>query len=118
MDEMPVHTVLFERVAIDIVGPFPRSHVYKFVLTYICLACKYQEAIPLKQTTARECTEALLEIFARNGGVPNMLFSDQGAQFMGVLVKQLCLRLGLQQIRTTPYHPESNGSVERMRSRC
>ena len=113
MGEMPVHTVPFERVAIDIVCPFPRSHGYKFVLTYICLACKYPEAIPLKQATARECAEALLEIFARNG-VPNTVLSDQGAQYMGVLVKQLCLRLGIQQIRTTPYHPQSNGSVERM----
>ena len=42
------------------------------------------------------------------------LLSDQGAQFMGVLLKQLCLRLGVRKIRTTPYHPQSNGSVERM----
>ena len=33
---------------------------------------------------------------------------------MSVLLKQLCLRLGVRQIRTTPYHTQSNGSVERM----
>ena len=113
MGEMPVHKIPFENVAIDIVGPFPRSHGYRFLLTYICLASKYPEAIPLKHATAQECAEALLDIFARNG-VPLTLLSDQGAQFMGVLLKQLCLRLGVIQLRTTPYHPQSNGSVERM----
>ena len=111
--EMPVHKIPFENVAIDFVGPFPRSHGYKYLLTYIFLASKYPEAIPLKQAMAKECEEALLDIFARNG-VPLTLLSDQGAQFMGVLLKQLCLRLGVKHIRTTPYHPQSNGSVECM----
>ena len=113
MGEMPVHKIPFENVAIDIVGPFPRSHGYRFLFTYICLASKYPEATPLKHATAQECAEALLDIFTRNG-VPLMLLSDQGAQFMGVVLKQLCLRLGVRQIRTTPYHPQSNGSVECM----
>ena len=113
MGEMPIYKVPFENVAIDIVGPFPRSHGYRYLLTYICLASKYPEAIPLKHATAKECAEALMDIFSRNG-VPMSLLSDQGAQFMGVLVQCLCKRLGVRQIRTTPYHPQSNGSVERM----
>ena len=103
----------FEHVAIDIVGPFPRALSYKYLFTYICLSSKYPEAIPLKKATAAECAEALLEIFSRNG-VPVTLLSDQGSQFMGVLVTTLCKRLGISQLRTTPYHPQTNGSVERL----
>ena len=113
MGEMPVYRVPFEQVAIDIVGPFPRSHGYRYLLTYICLASRYPEAIPLKHATASECAEVLLEIFSRNG-VPMSLLSDQGTQFMSVLMKCLCKRLGIKQIRTTPYHTQSNGTVERM----
>ena len=113
MGEMPIHRVPFENVSIDIVGPFPRSRGYRYLLTYICLASRYPEAIPLKHATAKECAEALMEIFSRNG-VPMTMLSDQGTQFMGVLMKCLCERLGVRQIRTTPYHPQSNGSVERM----
>ena len=29
-------------------------------------------------------------------------------------MRNLCERLGVHQIRTTPYHPQSNGSVERL----
>ena len=113
MGEMPIHKTLFENVAIDIVGPFPRSHGFKYILTYICLASRYPEAIPLRQATAQECAEALLEIFSQNGVLITLL-SDQGTQFMGVLMRKLCERLGIKQIRTTPYHPQSNGAVERM----
>ena len=113
MGVMPIYKVPFENVAIDIVGPFPRSHGYKYLLTYICLASKYPEAIPLRFATAQECAKALLEIFARNG-VPMLLLSDQGSQFMGALMRNLCERLGVHQIRTTPYHPQSNGSVEQL----
>ncbi len=43
-----------------------------------------------------------------------MILSDQGSQFCGKVVKQLCEMLGIEKIRTSPYHPESNGTVERM----
>ena len=101
MREVPIYKVQFENVAIDIVGPFPRSHGYRYLLTYICLASKCPEAIPLKHASAKECAEALIDIFSRNG-VPVSLLSDQGAQFMGVLMQCLCKRLGVRQIRTTP----------------
>ena len=107
---MPIHKVLFENLAVDIVGPFPRSHGFRYLLTYICLASRYPEAISMKHATAQECAEALLDIF----GVPMSLLSDQGAQFMGMLMKRLCERLGIRQNRTTLYHPQSNGSVERL----
>ena len=110
MGEIPIHDSPFNNVAIDIVGPFPRAKGFKFLLTYTCLASRYPEAIPMKSaTTAEEC---LMEIFSRNS-IPRTILSDQGSQFMGILVKGLCKRLGINQIRTTPYHPECNGSVER-----
>ena len=46
--------------------------------------------------------------------ITSFTVSDQGSQFMGALMRNLCERLGVHQIRTTPYHPQSNGSVERL----
>ena len=111
MGEMPIHDIPFNNVAIDIVGPFPRAKGFKFLLTYICLASRYPEAIPMKSATAAECTEFLIEIFSRNG-ISRTIQSDQRSQFMGILVKGLCKRLGINQIRTAPYHTESDGTVE------
>ena len=65
MGEMPIHKVPFENVAIDIVGMFPRSHGYKYILTYICLASR---AIPLKHATCtRVCRSPIGNILAEWG---------------------------------------------------
>ena len=40
--------------------------------------------------------------------------SDQGTEFTGDVIAALCKLLGIEKIRTTPYHPQSNGSAERV----
>jgi len=110
--EVPVYDVPFQQVAIDIVGLFPRQKGYTYLLTYMCLSSRYSEAICMIGATTQECAEAILEIFSRNG-VQLTLLSDQGTQFMGCLLKNLCKALGVKQIWTTSYHPQLNGAVKR-----
>ena len=104
----------FEVMAVDLVGPFPLGKGgYRYLLTCICMASKWPEAIPLKRMTAKSVAEGLVEIFASTG-IPLQLVSDQGTQFVGKVVKQLCKCLHIDRIKTTPYHPEGNGVVERL----
>ena len=51
------------------------------------------------------------EVIARFG-IPNQIHSDQGKQFESKLFKELCQLLQIDK-RTTPYHPQSDGMVER-----
>ncbi|KAL5491798.1 hypothetical protein EMCRGX_G017162 [Ephydatia muelleri] len=44
---------------------------------------------------------------------PEQLHSDQGRQFESDLVKEICELLQIRKTRTTPYHPQCNGMVER-----
>ena len=46
-------------------------------------------------------------------GLPEQIHSDQGTQFEGELMAELCDLWGVQKSRTTPYHPQGNGVVER-----
>ena len=104
----------FEVMAFDLVGPFPKGKGgYRFVLTAICMSSKWPESIPLKSITARAVANGMVEIFARTG-IPLQLLTDQGSQFLGSLVTHLCRDLGIDKVRTAPYHPECNGVVERM----
>ena len=104
----------FEVMAVDLVGPFPLGKGgYRYLLTCVCMASKWPEAIPLKRMTARSVADGLIEIFSRTG-IPLQLVSDQGTQFVGKIVKQLCKCLNIEKITTTPYHPEGNGVVERL----
>ena len=104
----------FEVLAIDLVGPMPTAkYGFRYVLTAVCMGSKWPEAIPLKTETAKAVAHGLMEIFARTG-IPLQLLSDQGSQFRGSLVTQLCRDLRIDQIQSAPYHPECNGVVERM----
>ena len=38
--------------------------------------------------------------------------SDKGKEFCNNILKEMCYYLNIKKIRTMPYHPQSNGSVE------
>ncbi|KRX54135.1 Retrovirus-related Pol polyprotein from transposon, partial [Trichinella sp. T9] len=86
-----------EIVAVDILGPVPRS---KNGNSYIMVQA---------ETVARK----LVQQFVCRFGTPMKLLSDQGTQFQGRLVTELCNLLGIEKIRTTAYHPQCDGMVER-----
>ena len=46
-------------------------------------------------------------------GLPNEILSDCGAQFTSDLMREVCRLLSIKQLTTTPYHPQTNGLVER-----
>ena len=79
------------------------------------MATKWPEAIALKSITAKAVAEGMISIFNRTA-LPYVLLTDQGSQFVGKLMAELCSLLGIQQLRTTVYHPQTNGMVERMHS--
>ncbi len=79
----------------------------------MCLATKWPEAVSLRSIMAKAMVKGLWSIFSRTS-IPERILSDQGSQFCGKVVRQLCEMLGIQKVRTSPYHPESNGAVERM----
>ena len=47
-------------------------------------------------------------------GFPQCLMSDQGTEFCGKVIAAMCSLLGVEKIRTTPYHPQTNGSAKRV----
>ena len=103
----------FLRVAIDIVGPLPRSQAgNKYILVCCDYVTRYPEAVPLKNQEAETVADALVGIFSRVG-IPKELLSDQGTNFMSELIQELCRLLQIRKLTSTPYHPQTNGLVER-----
>ena len=47
-------------------------------------------------------------------GFPQRLMLDQGTEFCGKVIAAMCSLLGVEKIRTTPYHLQTNGAAERV----
>ncbi|KFD60997.1 hypothetical protein M514_26804, partial [Trichuris suis] len=62
---------------------------------------------------AEETAELLVTQFFAKFGPPDTIHSDQGRTFEASLIGNLFELFGIEKTRTTPYHPQSNGLVER-----
>lgn len=74
---------------------------------------RYSQAIPTRSQTAKVTADVLYNHFILHYGFPRRLHSDQGRNFEGQVIKELCEMAGIQKSRTTPYHAMGNGMVER-----
>ena len=110
---LPIMDEPFQRIAMDIVGPLPRSSSGKRYILVICdYATRYPEAVALRTIDTNAVAEELLTFFSRVG-VPEEILTDQGTNFMSQLLSEVYRLLKIKPIRTTPYHPQTDGLVER-----
>ena len=97
----------------DIVGPLPRTRKgNRFILVLSDYATRYLEVVPLRNITASRVAKALIDIFARHG-IPEGILTDQGKNFTSALLGELYRLIGTRSLRTSPYHPQTDGLVER-----
>ncbi|XP_077551761.1 uncharacterized protein LOC144165881 [Haemaphysalis longicornis] len=110
----PLIQTPFERVAVDVVGPFsPKSQKgNRYVLTLIDFATRYPDAVALPAIDSAHVAEALIEMFSRIG-IPKEIVTDQGVSFTSELMREVSRLLSIKLLRTSPYHAMANGLVEK-----
>ena len=110
---IPVTTEPFSHVIIDCVGPLPKTKDgNQYLLTIMCASTRFPEAIPLRTIKAPKIVRALIKFFTLVG-LPKSVQSDQGSNFMSHLFQEVMLQLGIKQVKSTPYHPQTQGALER-----
>ena len=110
---LPIISEPFSRIAKDIVGPLARSRSgMKYILVICDYTTRYPEAIPLKYIDADHVAEALVTFFSKVG-ILNEILMDQGSNFTSQLLMEIYRLLHVRPIRTTQYHPQTDGLVER-----
>ena len=110
---IPVADEPFSKLVIDIVGPLPKSkNGFKYLFTIMCSATRFPEAIPLRSIDSKNIIEALKKFFSFVG-LPRVIQSDQGSNFMSHNFAKFLKDLGIKHVTSTVYHPQSQGMLER-----
>lgn len=105
----------FERIALDIVGPLNPVTVSNnsCILTIQDDLTKYSVAVPLPNQEADVVARAFVEFFVCIYGVPFSILTDQGSNFLSEIFKNVSKILKIKKLKTTPYHPQCNGALEK-----
>ena len=113
LTNIDVGTGPFEQIALDILKLPPTSSGNEHLLVVEDYFTKWVEAFPLKRTAAPSIAHCLLNGWISRFGCPYSILSDQGSEFESHLFKCLNEVLGVNKLRTTAYHPRTDGMVER-----
>lgn len=112
---VPIISEVFSKINIDATGPLPVSDKgNKYLITAICLASRYPDAVPTVDLTSDSVINALLIIFSRMG-FPKEIQSDLGTSFTSYLTTAFFDRFGIKVSHSSVMHPESN-LIERFHS--
>ena len=104
----------FERVAIDLVGPFrTTSNGNQYVLTMICCFLRWPIVVAIPNRKHEVIAQALFDNLIAVHGMPDCILSDRDPAIVGKAMTWLCDRWGLRKVHTTGYQPQANGHIER-----
>uniref|UniRef100_A0A5S6QNU6 Integrase catalytic domain-containing protein n=1 Tax=Trichuris muris TaxID=70415 RepID=A0A5S6QNU6_TRIMR len=104
----------FDHVHLDIVGPLPPSRGNSYLLTMVDRFTRWPEAVPIPNASAPVIARAFVSTWVARFGLPAAVTTDQGRQFQSSLWRELASTFGIKLARTTAYHPQANGLVERL----
>ena len=103
----------FEKLSIDLTGPFPKTNRNnQWIVVINDHFSKRVYAKPVRNKVAATILQVLKDTVYSNPRLPRLVLSDNGLEFAGVL-KNWLKENGISHAHSAPYHPESNGLTER-----
>ncbi len=104
-----------ERIAIDILSGLPTSRNGNTCIVVVGeYFARWVEAFALPDHKVEAVVQKLVDDVFCRFGLPEQIHTDQGPEFESDLLKELCRVLNIDKTRTTAYHPQSDGLVERV----
>jgi hypothetical protein len=105
---------VWQKIAMDIVGPLPETHNgNRYILVMSEYTTRYMIGVAIRDQEASTVANAFIMNVVLRYGSPTEILTDQGKSFCSRLMKEICSQLNIKQTRTTAYHPETDGNVER-----
>ena len=114
LQPIPVSNFIWERIAIDIMGPLPESdRGKKYILVIMEYSMRYVIASSMRDSTSNTVMRKFIKHVILKEGIPCKVITDVGSNFQSESMEELCRQLGVKQLRSTAYHPQTDGVVEK-----
>ena len=105
----------WQEISIDMIGPLPSSNRMDAILVIVD---QFTKMIRLKAMTMNISSEGIAKIYRNEiwklHGVPRMILSDRGPQFMLKFMEEFTKVLGTKRKLSTAYHLQTDGQTERI----
>ena len=111
---LPIPSRIWSEISIDFVIDLPESERCK---NHLIITNKLGKGVilePCDSMNAEAVSEIFIRRFYRQHGLPAVIISDRGKQFVSILWKRICKILGIERRFSTVYHPQTDGATERM----
>ena len=105
----------WDRVAMDIMGPInpPSDLGHKYIIIFTDYLTRWVEGFSLHDIKTETIAKVFVEAIVCRFGAPRTLLSDRAPNFLSNLIHDICQIMNIHQIHTSPYHPATDGLVER-----
>src|SRR5215469_12763103 len=114
----PVGCLPLSRVHMDLLGPLkPCPNGDRYIMVFKDSLIRYVELFPLKTRQSQEAADAFIKAVIGRHGSPEVIISDQAAEYTSALFKNLCKLFKVKSVNIVSIHPSSNGLAERENQR-
>jgi hypothetical protein len=104
----------FQIVGTDILGPLPASNSgNRYILTFTDHFTKWVEGYAIPEASAKQIAQHFVKEIVFRHGCPERLLSDRGPAFIGELMTEITHELEIHALKTSAFHPQTNGQTER-----
>jgi hypothetical protein len=116
LQPLPIPSWKWEDISMDFIVGLPNtSQKHDSIWVIIDRLTKTAHFLPVHTTySVKKYAEVYLDQIVRLHGVPKTIISDRGPQFIARFWEQLQSALGTKLIRSSAYHPQTDGQTERV----
>ena len=115
LQQLPVPERPWSSVSMDFIVKFPASSGYDSVFVVVDRLTKMAHFIPCNESmTSEDLAQLFLDKIFRLHGLPDSIISDRGSVFTSAFTQSLCRLLGIKHLKSTAYHPQTDGQTERV----
>ncbi|UYV63051.1 hypothetical protein LAZ67_2002979 [Cordylochernes scorpioides] len=105
----------FQKIGMDLLGRFPVTNQgNKWIIVCTEYMTRFATTKAISDAGAMEIAKFIVEEIILRHGAPQQIITDRGTNFMSQIIKEINNLSGISHLKTTAYHPQTNGLTERL----